>query len=74
VRGGLEIGISRELRVFVPERARAALAPAKLAWLGHEYRQNFFYARGRLERAGRGFELVLERPEQIRRAGPEPGR
>jgi endonuclease YncB( thermonuclease family) len=72
VRAGLEIGVTRQLCLFVPERARAALAPAKLAELGREYRQNFFYARGKLERGERGLELRLERPEQLRRAGPEP--
>jgi hypothetical protein len=67
VRGGLEITLSKQLHVFVPE-------PAHAADLGREYHQNFFYARGKLERDGRGLRLVLERPEQIRRAGPEPSR
>jgi len=65
VRGGLEITLSKRLRVFVPGKA-------ELADLGREYHQNFFYARGKLERDGRGLRLVLERPEQLRRAGPEP--
>jgi len=77
VREGLEIGLAgasreRPVRLFVPERARAALAPARLKELGREYHQNFFYARGKLERGERGLELWIEQPEQIRRAGPEP--
>ena len=65
VRGGLEITLSKRLHVFVPEKAR-------LADLGREYHQNFFYARGKLERDGSDLRLALEKPEQIRRAGPEP--
>lgn len=77
VREGQELGLAgrpreRPLRLFVPERSRAAMAPAKLKELGREYRQNYFYARGKLERGERGLELWLESPEQIRRAGPEP--
>ncbi len=72
VRGGLEITLSKRLRLFVPESARAALAATRLQDLGREYHQNYFYARGRLERRGRTLELRLEQPEQIRRAGPEP--
>jgi len=65
VRGGLEIELSKRLHVRVPR-------DPQLADLGREYHQNYFYARGRLERGKRGLELRLERPDQIRRAGPEP--
>ncbi len=71
-RAWFEVELSKQLRLVVPQRARDALAPARLQDLGREYHQNFFYARGRLERRGRGLELRLEQPEQIRRAGPEP--
>ncbi|MBK7641475.1 MAG: thermonuclease family protein [Planctomycetes bacterium] len=60
------------LRLVVPESAREALSAARIGDFGREYHQNYFYARGKLERAGRGFEVRLERPDQIRRAGPEP--
>jgi endonuclease YncB( thermonuclease family) len=65
VRGGLEIALSKRLHVFVPESAH-------VADFGREYHQNYFYARGKLERDGRDLKLALEKPEQIRRAGPEP--
>jgi endonuclease YncB( thermonuclease family) len=67
VRGGVELTLSRELRLFVPGRSRA-----ELQGFCSEYQQNYFYARGKLERRGKGLELRLERPEQLRRAGPEP--
>ena len=51
--------------MFVPGKA-------ELADLGREYHQNFFYARGKLERDGRELRLVVEKPELLRRAGPEP--
>jgi endonuclease YncB( thermonuclease family) len=75
--GALELELygqrrDRHVRLVVPESARAALAPAKLEQLAREYRQNYFYASGKVERGERGLELRLERPEQIRRAGPEP--
>lgn len=65
VRGGTEIALSKRLHVFVPGKA-------ELADLGREYHQNFFYARGKLERDGRELRIVVEKPELLRRAGPEP--
>jgi len=65
VRGGLEIPLSKRLDVFVSGKSH-------LADLGREFHQNYFYARGRLERHGSRLQLVLERPDQLRRAGPEP--
>ena len=62
----------RHLRLVVPEESVQALAPAKLEQLAAPYRQNYFYARGKLERGPRGLRLALSDPKQIRRAGPEP--
>jgi endonuclease YncB( thermonuclease family) len=65
--GSLEVALAPHLGLIVPAGARAQLQS-----LGREYHQNYAYARGRLERSGKGFELRLERPADLRRAGPEP--
>jgi len=60
------------LRVSIPASAREAFGALDLDGLKEEFRQNYAYVGGRLERGPRGFRVVTRSPESWRRAGPEP--
>ncbi len=62
----------RALRVRVPKDRVAALAPARLAEMGEEFRQNYAWYRGRVGREGQGFSSICKDPAAWERAGPEP--
>jgi micrococcal nuclease len=61
------------LRVRIPAATHDAHDVLRLRDATREYRQNFFWVRGRVETGARGFEMRSKGPDQWRRAGPEPG-
>jgi len=67
-------GLDRErgLCVLIPAAAREAHEALRLESRHGTFRQNFFYVRGTLTRAGPGFQIVSKDPSQWRVAGPEP--
>jgi endonuclease YncB( thermonuclease family) len=63
----------RALRLRVSAEHRGELARLDLEHWGEDGRQNYFYARGKLARGPRGFELWLQEPGQVRLAEPAFG-
>jgi micrococcal nuclease len=59
------------LRIKVPAEAREKFAPLELARRNEDFRQNYLWVRGRVERGPRGFDLRCADPAAIRTAEPE---
>lgn len=59
------------LRVVIPAGARAAHAALDLAGRRQEYRQNYLFVTGRLERGTRGLQMTSTGPAAWEVAGPE---
>lgn len=57
------------VRVRIPARARARIEAIGLAAAAREFQQNFLWFRGRLREHDRGFELSIDDPSRVRRAG-----
>ncbi len=62
----------RAFRALVAAEHRPLFAALDLPARGDDFRQNYLWVRGRLQRGERGFEIRAVRPEQIELAGPEP--
>lgn len=61
------------LRIKIPADRRDAFAGLDLARRGDPFRQNYLWARGRVERGPRGFDMRVGDPARLQPAGPEPG-
>jgi hypothetical protein len=62
----------RALRVRIPRERVPAFAAQRLEQAAEEFRQNYVWYRGRIERRGTGFESRATEPRAFERAGPEP--
>lgn len=60
------------LRVKIPAEALPAFEAFDLRALGEEYRQNYVYVSGTLERGPRGPQLLTPSPQSWKRAAEEP--
>ncbi len=63
----------KAVRIRISSALREAHAALDLGSLGREFRQNYVWVHGRLERGRRGFEMRSDGPDRWHRAGPEPG-
>jgi micrococcal nuclease len=63
---------SDAFRARIPEEFRATCPALDLERIGDEFRQNYVWVQGRLERGARGFEMTTRDPTKWRLAGPEP--
>jgi endonuclease YncB( thermonuclease family) len=63
---------NRALRVRIPKDARAKFAALNLPHVNDEFRQNYFWVKGKLVDTGRGFELTCDDPAQWKIADPQP--
>jgi endonuclease YncB( thermonuclease family) len=63
----------RAVRVVIPAARLADFDVADLERrAGEAFTQNYLFFRGRLETRGQSFRLLLDSPEQVEVAGPEP--
>lgn len=63
-------GGERALRVSVPAEHRAAFAPLALERTREDYRQNYLWVEGTVQRGPRGYTITCEDPARIRVAEP----
>jgi micrococcal nuclease len=59
----------KAVRVRIPAGARAKFAALGLEGSAHEFQQNFLWFTGRLRGNDRGYELAVDDPSRVRRAG-----
>jgi hypothetical protein len=60
------------LRVRIPLGTRGAHETFGWSSITRDFRQNYVWVRGRVERGERGYEMLSEGVDRWRRAGPEP--